>query len=331
MENFNFRTELKIKKSQYDVNFDSKLLFIGSCFAENIGNKFTENKFETIVNPFGTNYNPISIFQSLDRIIDEKLFSTDDLFFADNLWKSLLLHSNFSNNEKENFLEKINKTIADTHVFLRKADFLVMTFGTSMVYEEVNTKQIVANCHKLPDKNFNRYRLESGEIYKKFKLLHDKLSRLNPKIKIIMTISPVRHLKDGFFENNLNKAVLFDSISQIIKNFENVEYFPSYEIMMDDLRDYRFYSEDMVHPNGTAIDYIYAKFSNAYFSNQTLENLKIIRKIMKNVRHRPVNSGSQSYRDFCVNSLDEIKAFTGRHPQIDMGLEKDFFESALKK
>jgi hypothetical protein len=313
------------------MDYSKGMMLMGSCFTENIGQKLLDLKFDVDINPFGILYNPESIANSLNILLDQKLFSEQDLFHDQGLWNSFYHHSRFSDSDQKVALDKINNRISFSHEFLKSADFLIVTFGTAWVYELKNTGQIVSNCHKVKASEFRRFRLKVHEITEVYRDLLEKLWKFNPGLKIIFTVSPIRHWKDGAVENQLSKATLLLAIDQLIHGFGEAvcSYFPSYEIMMDELRDYRFYAEDMLHLNPVATDYIYDRFSNVMVSAESKEISKKIQKLKKSMDHRPVNAKSGEYKDFIYSSLNLIGQLKSDFQSIDFSREKNYFEQQL--
>ena len=326
-ENINFRTVLKPIKYDFEINYKSSSMFIGSCFTENIGELLKENKFKIDINPFGILYNPISVKKSIDILIDNCKFSEKNIFYHNEQWYSFLHHSRFSNTDKEYTLNSINKRISDSSEFLENTDYLFITFGTSWVYENIESGDIVSNCHKLPAKKFKRRLLKPDEIIDIYLSFLNKLKVFNKKIKVIFTISPVRHLKDGFSENNLSKSILRIAIEELISNNSNCYYFPAYELQIDDLRGYRFYESDMLHPNKLAIDYIFNFFKKSYFSDETFSVFKEIQKIIRAKKHRPFNSTSNDYKKFKQKNIELIISLNSRYKYIDFKEEVSFFNT----
>ena len=270
-----FFTEIKIPEFPLKMDYSKSMQFFGSCFSENIGQKLFDLKFDVDLNPFGILYNPISIANSLQLLLEKRLFTESDLFQDQSVWNSFYHHSRFSEVNSEAALEKINSRIAYSREFLLKADFLVITFGTSWVYELKETGKVVTNCHKVPAAQFKRFRLEVSEITEVYRELLTELWKFNPNLKVVFTVSPIRHWKDGAVENQVSKATLLLAIDRLLKgpNSKNIAYFPSYELMMDELRDYRFYAEDMIHLSPVAIDYIFERFSKSLILKNSLKDL----------------------------------------------------------
>ena len=291
-----FRTEYKPSKALFSINHSHRLFFIGSCFTNSFGEWLQEFKFNTELNPFGITFNSISITNQIEFIIQKKVFSENDLFQHQNLFKSFQHHSSFNNANSAIALEKINQRIVSAHEFLKKSDYLFLTLGTSWCYFYKEKKCIVNNCHKIDSKQFERKFISLDQNLKAFETTFQALAAFNPNLKIIFTVSPVRHLKDGLTENQISKATLLLSISELIKRTNNCYYFPAYEIMLDDLRDYRFYANDMIHPNDIAINYIKEIFSEMYFDLKTKSFTKEYSGILSFNKHRPFEEDSDEYK-----------------------------------
>jgi len=304
---------------------------MGSCFSENMGQKLIDQKFNVDMNPFGILYNPESIGNSLRILLEKSVFTEADLFQDQGLWNSFSHHSRFSDTNPEVALEKINSRIQSSHNFLKKADFLMITLGTSWIYKLINSGQVVANCHKVSAAQFDRYRLKVNEIVDTYEALLEKLWAFNPNLKVIFTVSPIRHLKDGAIENQLSKSTLLLAIDHLISKFgdRGCYYFPSYEIMMDELRDYRFYAEDMIHLSPLAINYIFERFTKSMFTVESMEIATEVLKVRKAMEHRPVNPQTVEFRKFVKSSLVQIGQLSQRLPYLDFKLEKEYFENKM--
>jgi len=326
-----FFTEIKITEFPFKMDYSKSIQFFGSCFSENIGQKLLDLKFDVDLNPFGILYNPISIANSLHILLENRVFTESDLFLDQGIWSSFYHHSRFSDVNREAALEKINSRIANSHKFLLKADFLIITFGTSWVYELKESGQVVTNCHKVPAAKFKRFRLDVSEITKVYRELLTEIWRFNPNLKVVFTVSPIRHWKDGAIENQVSKATLLLAIDQLLSGFGtmNIGYFPSYELMMDELRDYRFYAEDMLHLSPVATDYIFERFAKVMMSINSLQIAKEVVKIGKAILHRPVNSNSVEYEKFILYNLDEINKLTINFPYLNFANEKKQLEKDL--
>jgi len=284
-----FRTEIVITESPEKIFYQDKIFGMGSCFVTHIQNKFDYYQFQNQINPFGTVFNPVSIRKLISRIVNQHTFDKKHLFYHQNLWKSFDLHSDFNNPDKEVFLNTINNKISEAGKFLKTADWLFLTFGTAWVYRHKATGNIVNNCHKVPQKEFEKLLLPPTVITEELKEIIHLVKTINPGIKILMSISPVRHLKNGFVENQRSKAHLITAVHALK---DNHNYFPSYEIMLDDLRDYRFYKDDYIHPNELAINYIWEKFSDSFISKDAIHTMQRIEKIRQGLAHKSFNPES---------------------------------------
>ncbi len=291
---------------------------LGSCFAENMSKKFEYFKFQNSVNPFGIIFNPVSIEKLVNRIVNQIKFTEKDIFFHNDLWHCYEVHSELSNPNKEEFLKELNQIIEKSNNQIIDSTHLIITYGTSWVYRNIESKEIVANCHKVPQKQFTKEILSIETIEKSIENTIALIQKVNPNCNFIFTVSPVRHIKDGFVENQRSKAHLISAIhSTDNSQLTTRNYFPSYEIMMDELRDYRFYAEDMLHPNQVAIDYIWERFSENYISAESQKVMQEVDSIQKSVLHRPFNSNSESYQKFLSNLNKKINTLTSNYPQIE--------------
>jgi len=293
-----FRTELSVPAGDFKISHSDAISMMGSCFVENISAKMSGAGFDIDVNPFGVTYNPLSLSQNLTRLLDKQLYTENELFREKNLFHSFSHHSRFSGTNLLETLEKINARLECSSAFLRKSTLLVITFGTAFVYRLRATGAVVSNCHKLPASLFIHERISLDDIVGEWTHLIERLKNLVPGIKILFTVSPLRYLKDGFHENQLSKATLLLSVEKLIRENPEVYYFPAYEIMMDDLRDYRFYAEDLVHPSQQAIDYIWEKFSEAYFDKETQKIVREFESIEQALNHKPFYPESEEYKKF---------------------------------
>lgn len=293
------------KRSNNLIDYNSKVLLIGSCFAENIGEKLKYFKFQSTINPFGIMFHPKAIETLITYAINNKKYIEKDLFFHNEQWHCFDAHSKLSNPLKDELLKYLDESIKSTDQQIDKSTHLVITFGTAWVYRFIESKQIVANCHKVPQKQFKKEILSVDEIVNSLENIERLIRLKNPDIQIIYTVSPVRHLKDGFIENNQSKSHLITAIHQQMST--NSSYFPSYEIMMDELRDYRFYAEDMIHPNRTAINYIWNKFQKIWISSEASLTMTEVEQIQNGLQHKPFNPNSNSHQQF-LRQLEIKKA-----------------------
>ncbi len=323
MKNNNiFRTEVEVEPSKYKINHKTPVMFLGSCFADNIGAMLVEKKFPVCVNPFGVIYNPMSVKQSLDILINNNKFQKQDLYQFNNQWISFYHHSRFSSPDLNKVLENINRGIEKGADFLRMTNFLFITFGTAWVYEWKETGKMVSNCHKIPAREFNRRMLNPEEILEVWGEIIEKLKTQLPALKIIFTVSPVRHWKDSAEGNMVSKSVLLYAIHLLRNRFPDPDYFPSYEIMMDDLRDYRFYGEDMLHLNTAAVNYIWQKFDKRFINDETRMVLKKVDEINRAIAHKPFRPGSEDHLAFVEKTLQKIRQVELAFPEMDFSKEK---------
>jgi hypothetical protein len=309
-----FRTKIQPQPSKNKISYHTPVLFLGSCFTENIGNKMLELKFPVLINPFGVLYNPVSVRQSLEIILDKRDFNEHDLGFFNEQWFSFYHDTEFSNTDKQECLNNINLKLNEARDQLKKANYLIITFGTAWVYEYIKTGRVVSNCHKIPAKEFTRYKLGVEDVFVQWAKLLNRIEDYNPDLKVIFTVSPVRHWKDGAVQNQLSKSTLILAIHQIMKIFENVEYFPAYEIMMDDLRDYRFYAEDMLHPSNVAIKYIWDQFFDTYVENKTTTIIAEVQKVILAENHRPLNPNTEKHKKFLLRLKDQKEKLITKYP-----------------
>lgn len=320
----NFHLQFPISVFPEKINYTHSSLFMGSCFAENIGSLLEKYKFKVQVNPNGILYNPLSIVAALRRYIENDQMKEGDLFFANECWNSWEHHSRFSDPDKQQCLSRINDAINSAHHFLKNAEWLYITFGSAFVYEKNGKK--VANCHKQPQKGFDKKLITASEIIKEYKHLISALKIFNPSLKIVFTISPVRYIRDGVVENNLSKAKLIEAVHFLAG--ENVLYFPAYELMMDDLRDYRFYKADMVHPNEQAIGYIFDKLKATAFSEETHPLFEKIKEILAAKEHKVFYAGSEAHEKFKARYYDRCLDLNSAHPSLDLKEELSFFKDS---
>ena len=313
-----FTTKIPIQKSSFPIDYDSKILLIGSCFAENIGEKFEYFKFQNTINPFGIIFNPISIEKIVARCVHQMAFTEADIFFHNDLWHCFEVHSELSHPDKDFFLEKLNQIRVDLYRQISELSQVLITYGTSWVYRNIENNQIVANCHKVPQKQFVKELLSVENLQQSIQNTITLIRGVNPNCQFIFTISPVRHIKDGFAENTRSKAHLITALHNTIEDSTlNESYFPSYEIMMDELRDYRFYASDMLHPNQMAIDYIWERFAETYFTADCIAIMEEVDSIQKGENHRPFNPNSEQHQKFLVHLNQKKLNLTERFPKIN--------------
>lgn len=304
-----FRTEISFSPDNFQISYTENIGMFGSCFVENLFPKLQDAGFHLDVNPFGVIYNPLSISQSLYQLLDNKKYTKDNLFQDRGIYHSFSHHSRFSGIEADAVRDKINSQIEYSSAFLRKTNVLIITFGTAYVYRLKPDGRIVANCHKQPDSFFLHYRLSIKEIVEEWTQLLAQIHLFNPDCKVLFTVSPIRHWKNGAHENQLSKSTLLLAIDELTKTNQNCYYFPSYEILLDDLRDYRFYKEDMIHPSDQAIEYIWEKFASLYFNEETKDMIKEWNDIQRSLNHKPFNPESEQYLLFRKKAEERQEIF----------------------
>lgn len=309
-----FRTILRPQKSDVDIDYHHPILTLGSCFAENIGQRLAAMRFNTLCNPFGILYNPISIAKGINLMVTDYTFTQDDIFEYGGLWHSWQHHGRFSHPDKDAILRGVNKELSEAQNFFKKTNRLIITLGSAYVYVKKDTGELVANCHKAPTSFFEKKRLSVEEIINDFSNVINLLKAQKADLQILMTVSPVRYIRDGIIENQKSKGVLLLAVEALCEKFSNVHYFPSYELVMDDLRDYRFYEEDMVHPNKQAIDYIWAFFKKTYCPDNTLNIMTAVEKINAMLQHRPLHPGTEGYQQFADTVAKRLEDLNRKYP-----------------
>ena len=302
-----FRTEIPLNELASKLNYQDEVLFLGSCFSVHIHDKMNGMKFNSVSNPFGIVYNPLSLSSQLLRVVSNKTYTEQDLHFYNERWFSFNHHSDFSFSTKLECLSSINNSLDKAHQQLKSANFLFITLGSSWVYFKNEDNEIVSNCHKIPAKKFTKFLAEPSDMVEQLSHSISELKKLNPKISIVFSVSPVRHLADGHFENQVSKGRLFDVIHRLSENDEAISYFPSYELLMDDLRDYRFYKSDLVHPSTEAIQYIWERFVTTYFSSPTVDTMSKVEKLIQAASHRPFNPKSEAHQKFIVKTISSME------------------------
>ena len=315
----------QVTPSPVKISYTDKILFIGSCFTEEIGQQMHNLKFGVLQNPNGILYDPVSISSALVSYIDNKKFTEDDLFMLEELWHSWQHHSFFSGMNKETVLRNINHSQSEAHGFLKTSSWLIITAGTSYNYRLKKSGEPVANCHKAPQGYFEKELLTVEEIVYNLSTAISKLRFFNPQLKIIFTVSPVRHIRDGVIENSRSKARLIEAIHTIKEGAQNVFYFPAYELLIDVLRDYRFYKKDLVHPSDIAIEYIFESFSNAFIDEPGKKLLEEIRMVIAAMNHKPFQKESAAHKKFMKAQLQKIEQIKANHPLINFSKEEKYF------
>jgi len=313
----NLQTHIPFSKNTSNpIDYNSKIILLGSCFSDNIGQKLRYHKFQSILNPFGILFHPKAIETIIKNALCKKEYTEKDLFFLNERWQSFEAHSKLSSSSKEEIIEQLNKASVSINKAVKNSTHFIITLGTSWVYRFNESGEIVANCHKVSQNKFKKELLSVAEINKSLSLIISLIKEINPSISFIFTVSPVRHLKDGVIENQQSKSHLISALHQIIPIHKNSFYFPSYEVMMDELRDYRFYKEDMIHPNQIAINYIWEKFYENWLSDEALELKKEVIKIQRGLEHKPFNPNSEGHQQFLSSLQEKIKTLKKKYSHI---------------
>jgi hypothetical protein len=319
------RTTFNIEPSPDKITYNDKVMFIGSCFASSIGSQMEVGRLPVMINPAGAVFNTVSVCNTLDTITKRKEYFIDDLHFYDGAWLSFCHYTDFSSPDPSKVLEKINKRSKEAYEFLKHTRFLFITLGTSRVYRLRKSGMIVSNCHKIPPEQFEPKLLTVQEIVTLWSEQLDKLHLYFPELKVIFTVSPVRHWKDGAHGNQVSKSILFLAVEELLKHTTLPQYFPAYELVMDDLRDYRFYNDDMLHPSTSAINYIWEAFTKSYFDKITLSIWKDVARVSRALSHR-FNSDSEIKRAyFAEKLLKQISDIKVKVPTIDFSIEEEYF------
>jgi len=312
---FNFRTEIDLQKYDFSITHNHIIFTIGSCFSDNIGDYLEKYKFNVCKNPFGVLYNPASILNTLKLAAENRIITKEDLISNQDEYHSFYHHSDFSSHNLETVLLNINNLNREIFKLLPKLDVVIITYGTSIVYEYKENLKVVSNCHKIPASKFNKFMLSLKDIDGYIKETIELLRSFNKNIKIVFTVSPVRHWKDGAIDNNVSKSKLIVGINDNLG--ENIYYFPAYEIVMDDLRDYRFYKKDLYHPNELAVEYIWEKFKVAFFNEETLALNNQIEYILNALNHKPRNPNSPKHLQFIESINYKINELLLKHPYLN--------------
>ena len=319
-----FRTLTDIAPLSPRLRHSDKLMVMGSCFATHIGDRLTRMKWQTEVNPFGVLYNPLSIAGALTRMVGQRPFTEEELHeFPDGGWNTWMHHSHYSHPDKSVALATINSAMERAWRQLAETDMLIITLGTAWVYRLAETGEVVGNCHKMPERQFVRQRLQVQEIVDVLATAIRLVTDINPKVNVLFTVSPVRHLKDGLHGNQLSKSALLLAIDELCRAFpERCHYFPAYEIVMDELRDYRFYAEDMAHPSAQAVEYVWEQFVEHCVDHEARLFMEQWTKIVRALEHRPFQPESAQYRQFILHTASKIDVLKAQYPHIDISDER---------
>lgn len=313
----NWMLQLNIDHPKDQISYKEKIMLIGSCFSEGIGERMREAKFKILQNPNGIIFDPGSICKTIKNALSGKIYDIKELYFHDGLWHSWDHHSVFSDMDPEHVLEKINRSVTTAHNYLKEANWVIISFGTAWYYILKHNLHSVANCHKVPSVLFDKHLAETLDIINLYTDLVRDIYNFNPQLKIIYTISPVRHIRDGIIENNQSKSRLIDAVHTLVKNNDNSYYFPSYEYIIDVLRDYRFYDNDMVHPSPQATDFVFERFMDIFINNESKEIYNEVKKWLLYKYHRPHHPSSEAHRKFLENYQQTTEKLKVKYPFID--------------
>ncbi|MDO1501342.1 GSCFA domain-containing protein [Winogradskyella maritima] len=307
------------KQPHHQITYDDKIVLLGSCFSENIGAKFEYFKFQNLINPFGILFHPLAIETLITRAVNLDYYSEEDIHSNEENYFCFDAHSRLNTIEANALVSDLNSRLDQTHQLLKEASYLIITLGTAWVYHHLDTDAVVANCHKVPQKKFSKRLLTVDEISESLDASMALVKSVNPNINFIFTVSPVRHLKDGFVENSQSKAHLVSAVLQTVEPRFKRFYFPSYELMMDELRDYRFYDSDMIHPNDIAINYIWERFSDIWIADEAHKTMTEVATVQNGLAHRPFNPESEAHNTFLADLEWKKENLSSRHPHIQFG------------
>lgn len=325
-----FRTLVPVKKSEYPLNHRDGVMLTGSCFTEHIGKKLADNKFTVNLNPFGIVYHPAAIGIQLQRLLSAGEYTRDELVFRDGLWHSFDHHGSFSDPDRQVCRNNLNKNLKDAAAFIRNAGHLILTFGSARAYHLRTTDRLVSNCHKFPDSDFTIRFYEPEEILDILLPALSELRQINPRIRFVWSVSPVRYLKEGTPGNQLSKASLIRAVAGLMNQYPDSCYFPAYEIFMDDLRDYRFYDTDLIHPGPAGIAYVWKRFCEAFIHQESLDLMEKIEPITRAAGHRPMGGSGESLQSFRAAQLKKISVLQKKYPWLDLSRETELFNHEIR-
>jgi hypothetical protein len=322
-----FRTEVPVPSFPFKMDHNSHVTLLGSCFAENIGNLLQQHKIPVLINPFGILFNPFSIVNALERMINHRAYTADELIQRDEVFLSLDHHGRFNHRTAGETLDAINTSLRMGSEALRKSSVIFITLGSAWVYRHRSSGHIVANCHKLPGADFEKQLLGYQDVHLSLRQVPQFLKANKVQAEVIFTVSPVRHWKEGAIGNQRSKAILLAAIHEVVQEYDQCHYFPAYEVMMDDLRDYRFYATDMIHPTAQAIDYVWQKFQLALFTEECRIICREVNSVVEAAQHRPMDPESNSFQRFIKKQLEIIAALEAQYPALNFTEEKRVFQS----
>ncbi|SNR75455.1 GSCFA family protein [Maribacter sedimenticola] len=317
----NFFTKIPLSKQRNTIDYTSRMLLLGSCFAENIGGKCSYFKFRTLQNPFGILFHAIAIENLMARALLDNKYEEQDVFFQNGNWHCYDAHSSLSSGSKEQLLYRLNAGLSQLRNYMRSATHICITLGTAWVYRHKDSERVVANCHKVPQTKFQKELLKVEELQESLGRIVQMVHDVQPSVQVIFTVSPVRHLKDGVVENQQSKSHLISAVHQLLQK-DKISYFPSYEIMMDELRDYRFYTKDMIHPNDIAIDYIWERFQESWIADGILGDMKKVDDIQRGLGHKPFHPEGEAHQKFLTSLRGKIAYIIQKYPFMDFNSTK---------
>ena len=322
--------DVHIKSPLNRITYADSIVAIGSCFTEHIGRRLEELKFPILQNPNGILFDPLSVCKSLNAYMEGRQYQEADLFFLNELWQSWDHHSHFSAMNAKEVLNNINTSQLSAYEQLKKTNWLIISLGSSFSYQLVENGQSVANCHRAPGQWFNKHLLTTNETVEALTQTIERLKVFNPACNIIFTISPVRHIRDGVVENNRSKARLLEAVHTLVDLYNHAHYFPAYEIVIDVLRDYRFFDIDLVHPNYAATEYVFEKFVSSFIDEEATSIMEEVKKIMTSYKHKPFHPETKAHQLFLQSNIDKIKELGSKFPYLDFSQELYYFQHGGK-
>ena len=311
------QTQLNIPQEQPKIDYSSSVLLLGSCFSENMGEKFAYYQFQQLQNPLGILFHPFAIEKFLQRVVQQEEFTGKAIFQYQEIYSCFEAHSRMNALSEDEILKNLNSALEETFLFLKKASHVMITLGTSWIYKHVDQNEYVANCHKIPQKNFTKELSSVAELEKSIQTSVEYIRQLNPDCQFVFTVSPIRHAKDGLVESTRSKSHLITAIHQVLEGENGLKYFPSYELMMDELRDYRFYASDLLHPNQIAVNYIWERFQETWLAVETLPVMKQVEQIRQGLSHRPFNPNSTAHQKFQQKLQQQIVQLQQQFPFME--------------
>ncbi len=323
----NFMLDIPIGSPKQKISYQEPIMLVGSCFTEHIGNNLQELKFDVVQNPNGILFDPHSVSSSIVSYIHNKQYEEKDLIYLNELWQSWNHHSSFSNIDRAECLKTINASQKNAHQFLKRTKWLIITLGSSFSYHLIENNQPVANCHRAPAQSFNKHLMSIEEINSCLDNCIHQLFQFNPAIKIIFTVSPVRHIRDGVIDNNRSKARLIEAVHHLVNKFDNIHYFPAYELVIDVLRDYRFYDIDMVHPNYSATEFVLEKFAKFFIDDESQFIMEEVKKVIIARKHRAFQPLTNAHKQFMRTHSEKANQLQTKYPFLNFKEEISFFST----